>query len=308
MIKTMNSKRSASSKTPKRTASPRNVSPAPLSQDVTVLANATPPLNIPENDINDIKEQAVVAQPSTVRRIQGYEQDWQRWDRLSQQLGNKKQSQALLFHYLMQMVESQSPEAGLSLSSIAPSLEGQEGLSQEAKLTELMTHIPQLLSAMTSLTFQFQQNQQQQQQLNVLLTQVLQTLTTSGGTELLPELRQPTRKASRMMASTKDSFATLDSQNLKRSHAKGSAEEKLRRAFEAIVTYNEALNRSDADKWAINQNALAELTGCNRPAIKHFLTQYGAEIERHHQSHGLLPRHNYAHGKLGTKITDIIFW
>lgn len=276
---------------------------APLSHDVSTLANATQQLDTPENNV---REQAVVTQQSKIRRIQGYEQDWQRWDQLAEQLGAEKQSQALLFHYLMQMVDAQTSEVGLSLSATALPLEGEEGLSQEDTLVKLMNHVPQLLAAMTSLTLQFQQNQQQQQQLNLLLAQVLQALTASSG-ELLT-LRQPHRKAGNIMAITKDSFATLDSQNLKKSHAKGSAEEKLRRAFEAIIAYNETLNRNYAEKWAINQNALAELTGCNRPAIKQFLKQYAADIERHHQSHGLLPRHNYAHGKLGTKITDVISW
>jgi hypothetical protein len=286
----MNSKRSETSKTPKRNSSPRNKgAQASLVQDVSVLAGAVPSQTVPE-------------EASKVRRIQGYEADWQRWDRLAQQLGAKKESQAALFHYLLQIAEAQASEAGLDLEA-GELLENKDDLSQEQTLTQLMTHIPSLLSAMTSLTLQFQQNQQQQQQLNLLLAQVLQALTSSGS-----DLTTSPRKVSGASAAARDSFATLDSQNLKKSHAKGSAEEKLKRAFEAIVAHNEAPDRSNADKWAINQNALAELTGCNRPAIKHFLKQYAADIERQHQAHNLLPRHNYAHGKLGTKITDIISW
>ncbi len=289
----MNSKRSGTPKTPKRTSSPRNKgAQASLPQDATasVLAGAAP-------------SQEAVEEVSKVRRIQGYETDWQRWDRLAQQLGDKKESQAALFHYLLQIAESQIPGAELDLES-GVLLEKKDELPQEQTLTELMNHIPPLLSAMTSLTLQFQQNQQQQQELNLLLAQVLQALTSSGSTDLIAS----PRKSSGASAAARDSFVTLDSQNLKKSHAKGSAEEKLKRAFEAIVAHNETPDRSNADKWAINQNALAELTGCNRPAIKHFLKEYAAEIERQHTAHDLLPRHNYAHGKLGVKITDIISW
>ena len=292
MIESINSKRSGTPKTPKRTSSPRNKgAQASLPQEGTasVLAGAAP-------------SQEAVEEVSKVRRIQGYETDWQRWDRLAQQLGNKKESESALFHYLLQIAESQIPEAELDLES-GILLENKDELSQEQTLTELMNHIPPLLSAMTSLTLQFQQNQQQQQQLNLCLAQVLQARTSSSSTEQFPV----SRKTSGASAA-RDSFTTLDSQILKKSHAKGSAEEKLKRAFEAIVAHNETPNRSNADKWAINQNGLAELTGCNRPAIKHFLKQYAAEIEHHHQAHNLLPRHNYAHGKLGTKITDIISW
>ncbi len=286
----MNSKRSGTPKTPKRTSSPQNKGvQASLTQDISVLAGA-------------VLLQAAPEEASKGRRIQGYEVDWQRWDRLAQQLGDKKESQAALFHYLLEIAETRTTDAGLNLKSDVL-LEREDELPQEQTLTELMTHLPSLLSAMTSLTLQFQQNQQQQQQLNLLLAQVLQALTSGGGTDLLASPRKTSGASA-----ARDSFATLNSQNLKKSHAKGSAEEKLKRAFEAIVAHNETPNRSHADKWAINQNALAELTGCNRPAIKHFLKEYAAEIERQHQVHDLLPRHNYAHGKLGIKITDIISW
>ncbi len=286
----MNSKRSETPKTPKRTSSPRNKgAQASSPQDVPVSAGAAP-------------SQAAPEEASKVRRIQGYETDWQRWDSLAQKLGDKKESQAALFHYLLQMAEAQSSEAGVNLKSgVLP--ENEATLPQEQTLVQLMNHIPPLLSAMTALTLQFQQNQQQQQQLNLLLAETLQIMSSGSTAPMVSP-----RKNSGTSAATRDSFATLDSQNLKKSHAKGSAEEKLRRAFEAIVTHNETPDRSNADKWAINQNALAELTGCNRPAIKHFLKEYAGEIERQHQAHDLLPRHNYAHGKLGTKITDIISW
>ncbi len=306
MIETMNSKRSASSRTKKPASSPRNkVAQTSLSQDASGLTKVAQPSDVSEDSGT---EQAVEStEPSKARRIQGYEADWQRWDQLAQLLGDKKQSQATLFRYLMEMAESQIPEAGQDPSLEALPSKNENLLSKADALTELMNHIPQLLSTMTSLTVQFQENQQQQQQLNLLLSQVLQALA-GNGPESFATLRQSSRKASGTAAIAKGSFATLDSKELKKSHAKGSAEEKLKRTFESIVSHNEAADRTHAEKWAINQNALAELTGCNRPAIKQFLKEYAAEIERHHQAHELLPRHNYAHGKLGIKITDIISW
>jgi hypothetical protein len=312
----MDSKHKASPKAPKRVSSPRSKGVQTLSpQDGSVLASTTHPLLDAAED-SGMVPMAIAQDPASTplskgRRILGYETDWQRWDQLAQQFGDQKEAQALLFHQLLQMAESQSPEFPMApteaLKTAASVTGGEAILASEHTLAELVTHIPSLLSTMTSLTVQFQQNQQQQQQLNLVLAQVLQALT-SGGSQLLSDFRQTGRKSSEISAVAKESFATLDSQNLKKSHAKGSAEEKLKRAFEAIVNHNEMLNHTNADKWAINQNALAELTGCNRPAIKHFLKQYAAAIELHHQANGLLPRHNYAHGKLGTKITDIISW
>lgn len=313
----MDSKRKASPKAQKRVSSPRSKGVQTSSpQDGSVLASSTthPLLDSAEN--SGMVPMAINQDPASTplskgRRILGYETDWQRWDQLAQQFGDQKEAQALLFHQLLQMAESQSSEfqmAQTGAQKTTASLTGDEAIfSSDHTLVELATHIPSLLSTMTSLTIQFQQNQQQQQQLNLVLAQVLQALT-SGSSALLSDFRQTSRKSSEISAVAKESFATLDSQNLKKSHAKGSAEEKLKRAFDAIVNHNEMPNHTHADKWAINQNALAELTGCNRPAIKHFLKQYAAAIELHHQANGLLPRHNYAHGKLGTKITDIIAW
>jgi hypothetical protein len=195
-----------------------------------------------------------------------------------------------------------------SSSAISNTLEGDLGEETPLSTMELLTNMTglasQILGAMTTLTLQFQQQQEQQQQINQLLTQLIQVFKGEGTGELLARVQNPRSR----VASGKDGFTVLNSQDLKKSHAKGSAEEKLRRAFQAIVTHNEVQGRLHAEKWAVNQNALAELTGCNRPAIKQFLLQYQADIKAHHQFHDISPRHNYAHGKVGTKIDDIIRW
>jgi hypothetical protein len=183
-------------------------------------------------------------------------------------------------------------------------LGGETPFSTMGLLTHITTLAAQMLEAMMTLTLQFQQQQEQQQHMNQLLTQLLQTLKVEETSELLSRGQSARVRGT----GSKDSFTGLNSQDLKKSHAKGSAEEKLRRAFQAIILHNEAQGRVHAEKWAVNQNALAELTGCNRPAIKQFLLQYGADIEAHHRLHDISPRHNYAHGKVGTKITDIIHW
>jgi hypothetical protein len=176
-------------------------------------------------------------------------------------------------------------------------------LVQDIGSTQAVDSESQLASALNRLTAQLQQQSQQQQQFNDTLVQILQTMASStiARGSLVHTVKRPT-------AIAKGSFSEFESKDLRKSHAKGSAEEKLRRAFGAIVSHNEAASQNPAEKWAVNQNALAELTGCNRPAIKQFLVQYGTEIEAHHQLHQLLPRHNYSHGKNGVKITDVIQW
>jgi hypothetical protein len=236
------------------------------------------------------------------RRIQGYEEDWQRWNSLSKQLGYESQEQADLFHQVLLWAESQLMQE----DTMKPVLENAMQSSPDTLSGQSMDMVPQLMSALTSLTVQFQEQQQLQLQLTQALTQMAQAWTSMGSNLAAGVGPKSGNYAGKAIA--KEHFGGLNSKDLKKSHAKGSAEEKLRRAFQGIVDHNEASGRSSAEKWAINQNALAELTGCNRPAIKQFLKQYDSEIEAHHQQHQLLPRHNYAHGKVGIKITDIIHW
>jgi hypothetical protein len=297
LIEVMNSKRS----------SPRTKQRLPSAQSkdsAQSLQQTTPKAARPTKADSDDTGLEIAPKTSKARRIRGHAVDWQQWDQLAEQLGYSDQDQAEVLHYLLGVALSPMPQVPL-LPALEPALEAQDKTISPTDLLSRTTALAsQILGVMTTLTLQFQQQQQQNLQLSQLLTQVLEALTAGLSAESIGR-GTGVRSGS---AITKDSFAVLNSQDLKKSHAKGSAEEKLRRAFQAIVSHNEAAERPHADKWAVNQNALAELTGCNRPAIKQFLKQYGSEIESHHQTHGLMPRHNYTHGKVGTKITDVIHW
>ncbi len=297
LIEAMNSKRR--SPRTQRPSSPGNpISPAQASKGA-VATKATRAIET-ELAAEPINLEPAPEMPKS-RRIQGYEEDWQRWNSLSKQLGYESQEQADLFHQVLLWAESQL----MKEHKMEPTLDTAIRLSQD-NASQSMDTAPQLMSALTSLTIQFQEQQQLQLQLTQALTQMAQAWTSMGSNIAVGVGARSGNYASK--AITKEHFVGLNSKDLKKSHAKGSAEEKLRRAFQAIVDHNEVSGRPGAEKWAVNQNALAELTGCNRPAIKQFLKQYDSEIEAHHQQHQLLPRHNYAHGKVGIKITDIIHW
>ncbi len=247
-------------------------------------------------DANDLAEDSEDrdSESGETRELLGYSTDWIRWENLSQQLGSQALTQPELLNQVLTWAEAQAAEE---------EVERDEASAQSVVLKKTLGLASQLLITLNSLSTQFQLQQQQQQQLNETLVKILQTVTSA------PTLRTASVSTARRGSVTlQGSFSEFESKDLKKSHAKGSAEEKLRRALQAIIAHNETPERNPAEKWAVNQNALAELTGCNRPAIKQFLKQYGAEIEAHHRQHNLLPRHNYSHGKNGVKITDIIRW
>lgn len=240
----------------------------------------------------------------TTKRVQIFKDDFQRLDVLSETLGSQGQTPAQQLQALLTWVEGQLQDAANAPAPKMASSLAEGSSDRESWGNEVTPLIAQLLSTITALTQQFQQQQQTHLQLTTVLSQMLQGVELNRG-RASAGLSLVEKGSAR---SNGDSFAKFSSQDLKKSHAKGSAEEKLKRAFQAIVAYNDDSKRSYADKWAVNQNALAELTGCNRPAIKAFLKQYASEIEAHHQKHHIQARHNYSHGKVGVKITDVIHW
>ncbi|MCG9889442.1 MAG: hypothetical protein MH252_00015 [Thermosynechococcaceae cyanobacterium MS004] len=305
LIETMNLKRRSSPRTKQQPPSaPKGSQPSasslgsgqPLSVDVGLKSSEQAP-NVEASDVEafnvEASERAAERAEAfgEVRQIQGEAVDWQRWDNLVQQIEGQPQAEQL--KQFLNWAETQAASLDIEADS---------ALSEGELFRKVAALASQLLIAMNRLTAQAQQQAQQQQALNETLVQVLQTVTSGAP---LARMAATTRRSA---SGVKGNFTEFDSKELKKSHAKGSADEKLNRAFNAIVSHNDAGDRSNAEKWAINQNALAELTGCNRPAIKQFLKEHGAEIEAHHQIHQILPRHNYSHGKNGIKITDVIRW
>jgi hypothetical protein len=293
VIATMTVKRHSSmSKSKKPTSKTKAKAPEATSRSGNRLSGVKPSAtNASEANLKEL---------GNTKRVQIFKDDFQRLDALSETLGSQGQTPAEQLQVLLSWVEGQlqdaanSPKTAFSLA---------EGLNSESMVNEVTPLITQLLGTITALTQQFQQQQQTHLQLTTVLSQMLQGAELNRGRSSgLSAVDKGAVRAS--MAS----FKKFSSQDLKKSHAKGSAEEKLKRAFQSIVSYNDDAKRAYADKWAVNQNALAELTGCNRPAIKAFLKQYASEIDAHHQKHQILARHNYSHGKVGVKITDIIHW
>jgi integrase len=70
--------------------------------------------------------------------------------------------------------------------------------------------------------------------------------------------------------SVTDRFQEMSSDELRGSHAPGSAIWKLRRSVEAIKAYNEQ-QAEKKHQWAINVSTLEELSGCHSKAVRDYL-------------------------------------
>ncbi len=83
--------------------------------------------------------------------------------------------------------------------------------------------------------------------------------------------------------------------------------QKVNRAIDAIIDYNNSQATLKKDKWRITISALKQLTKCNQGLIAKVIEQRQSEIEHHHQTHQLEKYHN-SKGKMAPSITDVIFF
>jgi hypothetical protein len=92
-----------------------------------------------------------------------------------------------------------------------------------------------------------------------------------------------------------ENLKSLSSEELRTSRARGVAAEKLRRALDAVITYNQQQPDSQS-RWRINTRVLQQLTGCFNAHVKTFVQQHQQLINDHNQHFGLTSsRHNSLH-------------
>ena len=95
--------------------------------------------------------------------------------------------------------------------------------------------------------------------------------------------------------SRKTALADLTSDELRTSRAPGAPKEKLARAFNAIVQYNQQQSEPK-HMWRINTHILQQLTGCFNSSVQQFVRQHQSAIDEHNQQFNLTTvRHNSVH-------------
>ncbi len=81
--------------------------------------------------------------------------------------------------------------------------------------------------------------------------------------------------------------------------------QKVNRYIDAIMAYNDVLNRPHPDKWLITIAALKRLTHCGQSVIYDVLNSRATDIQFHHEKHQLGQYHNQK-GKNSPKIESVI--
>ncbi|HAG80487.1 MAG TPA: hypothetical protein DCL61_04775, partial [Cyanobacteria bacterium UBA12227] len=100
--------------------------------------------------------------------------------------------------------------------------------------------------------------------------------------------------------------SSVPSEELKGNQAPGSAEEKIKRAVQAIMNFNDYSAVSSDERWAIVIRSVQALSGCNYPAVKKFMDAYSMMIADHNAKYGLGQYHNKRHDK--KDIATVISW
>lgn len=81
--------------------------------------------------------------------------------------------------------------------------------------------------------------------------------------------------------------------------------QKVNRYIDAIMAYNDVLNRPHPDKWLITIAALKRLTHCGQSVIYDVLNSRAEDLQFHHHKHQLGQYHNQK-GKNSPKIESLI--
>ncbi|MBW4450071.1 MAG: hypothetical protein KME38_25380 [Spirirestis rafaelensis WJT71-NPBG6] len=100
-----------------------------------------------------------------------------------------------------------------------------------------------------------------------------------------PQPTQPKEEINWENVSNTDLWTNLDGTS---NRAKGSAEEKIRRSFEAITTYNDTIATGDNDRIAITNLGLRALSGVNGLVVGEWIKAHTDEIISHHAKYEML--------------------
>lgn len=96
-------------------------------------------------------------------------------------------------------------------------------------------------------------------------------------------------------------YELLNNDELKKLRGDGAVDEKIRRAFVAITNYNDAQPSNDT-RWAITNQSLRQLCGCNGQKVASWMERYKTSIDDHNAKYSLGQYHNKGKGDISEII------
>lgn len=163
--------------------------------------------------------------------------------------------------------------------------------------------------------YQQQTEQKFNQVLQLLQNRSSQEVTEASASEQTPQTEQPKPVEKRQpkqpsrdweSVSKADLFGEGDHNPAK---GTGATEERIRRAVEAIMAWNDQFphDQNPERKWSINNRAVRDLAGVNGIAVKEYLESHSLLISDHNIKHGIANEyHNRVHKSPGKTTKDLI--
>jgi hypothetical protein len=164
--------------------------------------------------------------------------------------------------------------------------------------------------------YQQQTEQKFNQVLQLLQNRSSQEATEASASEQTPQTEQPKPVEKRQPKQPSRDWESVSKAELfgegdhNPAKGTGATEERIRRAIEAIMMWNDQFphDQNPERKWSINNRAVRDLAGVNGIAVKEYLESHSLLISDHNIKHGIANEyHNRVHKSPGKTTKDLIF-
>jgi hypothetical protein len=164
--------------------------------------------------------------------------------------------------------------------------------------------------------YQQQTEQKFNQVLQLLQNRSSQEAAEASASEQTPQIEQPKPVEKRQPKQPSRDWESVSKAELfgegdhNPAKGTGATEERIRRAVEAIMMWNDQFphDQNPERKWSINNRAVRDLAGVNGIAVKDYLESHALLISDHNIKHGIANEyHNRCHKAPGKTTKDLIF-
>ena len=140
--------------------------------------------------------------------------------------------------------------------------------------------------------------------IRLIVTQEIQHQLNHATPQPVLEPKTPRITSNQKPLKSSRDWSMVSNQELKPSKEKGAADEKVRRAYQSMVNYNDYQAASNEQRWFIGTRSLIDMSGCNYQVVKRWLENYQMAVDDHNNKYGLGTHHNRKH--VGEEIRETI--
>lgn len=121
--------------------------------------------------------------------------------------------------------------------------------------------------------------------------------------KLLKMLDEPKQVTSEKQLKPERDLESIDDTELKKLRGEDAVNEKIRRAFEAIASYNDYQPSND-NRWYIGNQSLRQVSGCNGLAVSAWIKNHQVSVDDHNAKYGLGQYYNKRHA--GKDLIELV--